>query len=189
VSKALDAVVVWVAAVLAITALNGLTGVAPGVAATAAFFGSSVGSFVGAALAEYRRVTSVQPEDVIDDLKDGLASITAAKDATAKPLFRDGAEDVVSRYKLNNTISNFVLRYHDGKKYSRQAMVDDGLCDQRYCNLGRRVLQEIGLMDWDSPLFKTKGSLQLDLEWAGRRWRTSLGQQVWALPTEDEKWH
>jgi hypothetical protein len=79
VSKALDAVVVWVAAVLAITALNGLTGVAPGVAATAAFFGSSVGSFLGAALAEYRCVTRVQPEDVIDDLKDGLASITAAK--------------------------------------------------------------------------------------------------------------
>lgn len=72
-SKALDAVVVWVAAVPAITALNGLTGVAPGVAATAAFFGSSVGSFVGAALAEYRRVRGVQPEDVIGDLKDGLA--------------------------------------------------------------------------------------------------------------------
>ena len=140
-SKALDAVLVRVAAVLAITALNGLTSVAPGVAATAAFFGSSVGSFVGAALAEYRRVRGVQPEDVIGDLKDGLASITAAKEATAKPLFRDGAEDVISRYKLNNMVSNFILRFYDGQKYSRKAMVDDGLCDQRYWNLGRRLLQ------------------------------------------------
>jgi len=56
VSKALDAVVVWVAVVLAITALNGFAGVA---------------------------VT---------------ASLTAAKEAMAKLLFRDGTEDVVSRY-------------------------------------------------------------------------------------------
>jgi hypothetical protein len=147
VSKALDAVVVWVAAVLAITALNDLGSGAPGVAVTAAIFGSSAGSFLSAALGEYRRVRGVQPEDVIDDLKDGLASITAAKEAPAKPLFRDGAEDVISRYKLNNTVSNFILRFYDGQKYSRKAMVDDGLCDQRYWNLGRRVLQEIGLMD------------------------------------------
>jgi hypothetical protein len=53
-------------------------------------------------------------------------------------------------------------------------MVNDGLCDQRDWNLARRVLQEIGPMNWDSLLFKTKGSLQLDLQWAGRRWRTSL---------------
>ena len=31
-------------------------------------------------------------------------------------------------------------------------------------------------MDWDSHLFKTKGSFQLDLTSAGRRWRTSPGQ-------------
>ena len=61
---------------------------------------------------------------------------------------------------------------------------------QLWCrDLVRWVVQEIGLMDWDSPLFKTKGSLQLDLEWAGRRWRTSLGQQVWVLPAEEENWH
>jgi hypothetical protein len=34
-------------------------------------------------------------------------------------------------------------------------------------------------MDLDSPLFHTKGSLQLDLEQAGRRWPVSLGQEVW----------
>ncbi len=43
-------------------------------------------------------------------------------------------------------------------------------------------------MDWDSHLFKTKGSLQLDLEWAGWRWRTSLGQQVWVLPADEAMW-
>jgi len=65
-------------------------------------------------------------------------------------------------------------------------MADDGLCDQRYWNLARRVLQEIGLRGWDSPLFKTKGSLQVDLEWAGRRfgrWRraASKARQVQGL--------
>jgi len=55
-------------------------------------------------------------------------------------------------------------------------MVDDGLCEQRYWNLGRRVLQKIGLMDWNSPLFKSKGSLQLDLEWAGRRCQSYWGR-------------
>jgi hypothetical protein len=58
---------------------------------------------------------------------------------------------VISRYKLNNTVSNFILRFYDGQKYSRKAMVDDGLCDQRYWNLGRRLLQEIGLMDCYRP--------------------------------------
>ncbi len=49
-----------------------------------------------------------------------------------------------------------------------QNSLDDGIRDQQRWSLGRRVLQEMGLMDWDSPLFKTKGSLQLDLAWAGR---------------------
>ncbi len=52
----------------------------------------------------------------------------------------------------------------------------------------RKVLQEIGLMAWDSPLFRTKGSLQLDLEWARRCWRASLGQQVWVLRADGENW-
>ena len=48
------------------------------------------------------------------------------------------------------------------------------------------MLQEIGLKGWDSPLFKTKWSLQLYLELAGRRCRTSLGQQVWVPHAEEE---
>jgi hypothetical protein len=111
-----------------------------------------------------------------------VVPLSAWRPFTPPTRFRDCAQCVGSQFKLKNAISNFILRFHDGQRYSRKAMVDDGVCDQRYWNLGRRVLQEIGLMDWDSPLFMTKGSLQLDLEWASRRWRTSLGQQVWVLP-------
>jgi hypothetical protein len=77
----------------------------------------------------------------------------------------------VSVIQLNHQVDPLL---HPWPPYSRKAMVDDGLCDQRYWSLGRRVLQKIGLMDWESPLFKTKGSLQLGLEWAARRWYVSL---------------
>jgi hypothetical protein len=67
-------------------------------------------------------------------------------------------------------------------------MVDDGICDQKYWGLARHVLQRIGLMELESPLFQSKGDLQLDLEWANRRYRVALGRLVWVLPEGETAW-
>ena len=97
------------------------------------------------------------------DLK---ASTTAAAAATGKPLFRDGTKDLVSRRKLNDTLANIIMRAHDGQRYSRKAMVDDGVCDQKYWNLARYLLQQIGLMDLDSPSFAPR--VISSSTWSGR---------------------
>ena len=91
-------------------------------------------------------------------------------------MHRDDSEARVSRYTLNTTINKIIKRAHDRQRYSRAEM-GDGVCEQRYGNLGRRALQEIGLMDLDSPLFKSKRGLSLDLEYAGSGWRASLAQE------------
>jgi hypothetical protein len=80
------------------------------------------------------------------------------------------------------------MRAHDGQRYSRKAMTDDGVCDQRYWQLARYILQQIGLMEADSPLFLSKGDLKLDLEWADRRYRVTVGRLVWVLPEDETAW-
>jgi hypothetical protein len=174
------------AVTLATASLNGLVGIAPFVLTLTSVFASTVGSGLGAFVGEYRRVRGVPDEQVIEDIQQTAAAVVDPM--VEAQLFRDGTEDLVSRYKLNTGLTNIVLRYHDGLPISRKRMTDDKVIDQRYWNLCYEVLEQLGMVGSDTRSYKSKGDAQLDLEFIGRRWRVSMGQEVWVLPEVSEAW-
>jgi hypothetical protein len=159
-------------------------GISPVVSALTNIFASTVGSGLGAFVGEYRRVRGVPDEQVIEDIQQTAAAVLDPR--VEAQLFRDGTEDLVSRYKLNTGLTNIVLRYHDGLPISRNRMTDDKAIDQRYWNLCYEVLQQLAMVGGDTRSYRTKGDARLDLEFISRRWRVSMGQEVWVLPEGSE---
>ena len=83
-------------------------------------------------------------------------------------------------------LTNIILRYHEGQPISHKRMTDDGVVDQRYWQVAYTVLGQWAMVGGYTRAYKTHGDAQLDLEFIGRRWRVSIGQEVWVLPEGSE---
>ena len=89
--------------------------------------------------------------------KNGQSIVSAKGAETAGAMTSQGDVDPTL---LRNTAWAVLIRHHSGVSYSRQKMVADGVCDQRYWNLVSRAMTTIGLKDGYS--LKSRGDLELD---------------------------
>jgi len=181
-----------VGAVMVVTGLGGagymLAQFSAGGELAAHSFGNVVGAYVGAYEASRLQAKGEIASSVRTEAVANLAGAAERKNAVRESSGPDGAVRI-SRFKLNNALTNTIIHFHAGKKISRSAMEGEGVVDQRYWGLATKVLIELGLRNRNSSKYTTLGSEALDISYVMQRQKVlGQGEAIWVLRPGAAAW-